>query len=349
MVKVRVVAVVACASSVLLVGCGAGGDPAGTAGGGAGASSGSTGAAEAFPVTVEHRYGATTVEAEPERVVSVGFNDHDTLLALGVVPVGVRDWYGDQPSATWPWAQDELAGAQPTVLPSTELDLEAVAALEPDLIVGTFSGMTQQEYELLSQIAPTVTSSADHPEFGTPWREVTRTLGAALGRGARAEEVVAAVDADLEATRQQHPELAGATGTVTFYSAGTLGAYTSADLRSRLVEELGLDVPAEVDEAAGEGAFYAPVSLEDASLIDRDVLVWITATEDEVAEVRALPVRATLRASEEGREVFLPFELNGAMSFSSPLSIPYVLEQLPAELTAAVDGDPATPVPSAQG
>ncbi len=50
----------------------------------------------------------------------------------------------------------------------------------------------------------------------------------------------------------------------------------------------------------------------------------------------------------EGREVFVPFELNGAFSFSSPLSIPYFLERMTPELAAAVDGDPSTPVASAQ-
>ncbi len=70
----------------------------------------------AFPVTVEHALGSTTIEAEPQRVVTVGVTEQDTVLALGVIPVGVTDWYGDQPYATWPWAQDELGDAEPEVL-----------------------------------------------------------------------------------------------------------------------------------------------------------------------------------------------------------------------------------------
>src|SRR5688500_17670537 len=66
-----------------------------------------------FPVTVEHKFGETLVEEEPARVVSVGYTEHDVLLQLGVVPVGVTDWYGDQPFATWPWAQDLLGDAEP--------------------------------------------------------------------------------------------------------------------------------------------------------------------------------------------------------------------------------------------
>ena len=93
--------------------------------------------------------------------MSVGFNDHDTLLALGVTPVAVCDWYGDYPYATWPWAQNELGDAQLAVLSSAELNIEAVAARDPDLIVGIFSGMTKREYELLSQIAPTVATPRD--------------------------------------------------------------------------------------------------------------------------------------------------------------------------------------------
>ena len=50
--------------------------------------------------------------------MSVGFAEHEGLLALGVEPVGVRDWYGDQPYATWPWAQDELGDQQPEVHPA---------------------------------------------------------------------------------------------------------------------------------------------------------------------------------------------------------------------------------------
>src|SRR5262245_5354376 len=52
-----------------------------------------------FPVTITHKYGQTTIDATPARVISVGFVDQDTILALGVTPVAVRDWYGDQPYA----------------------------------------------------------------------------------------------------------------------------------------------------------------------------------------------------------------------------------------------------------
>ncbi len=113
----------------------------------------------AFPATVPHKFGETVVPEAPERVVSVGLTEQDTLLQLGVMPVAVTEWYGEQPHATWPWAHDLLGDAEPEVLSQSDgIEFEKIAALEPDLIVGTNAGLTEKDYELLSAIAPTVTS-----------------------------------------------------------------------------------------------------------------------------------------------------------------------------------------------
>src|SRR5689334_18891521 len=74
----------------------------------------------AFPVTVPHKYGETTVTEEPQRVVSVGVTEQDVLLQLGVVPVAVTEWYGEQPFATWPWARELLGDAEPEVLSTSD-------------------------------------------------------------------------------------------------------------------------------------------------------------------------------------------------------------------------------------
>ena len=109
---------------------------------------------------------------------------------------------------------------------------------------------------------------------------------------------------------------------------------------------LGFVIPEAIDQAAGD-AFYASFSAEQIDVLDVDALVWIADVGEQGAIV-ASPLRNGLNAVKEGREVWVADILAGAMSFSSPLSIPYVLEHLPPELEAAVDGDPATPVPSAQ-
>ena len=111
--------------------------------GASGTSSTPATAALVFPTTVTHEYGQTTLEEAPERVVSLGYTDQDAILALGTVPVAIREFTGNQPSATWPWAADRLKGEQPAVLPADEVTPDEIAALEPDLIVAgsaVFSG-----------------------------------------------------------------------------------------------------------------------------------------------------------------------------------------------------------------
>src|SRR5918997_4462349 len=112
----------------------------------------------AFPVTIEHKFGETTITEAPERVVVAGLREQDSLLALGIVPVGTTEWYGKHPGAIFPWAREALGDApKPEVLDFTDgLEFEKIAGLRPDLIVAVYSGLTKKDYETLSTIAPTI-------------------------------------------------------------------------------------------------------------------------------------------------------------------------------------------------
>src|SRR5262245_19928517 len=177
-------ALLACA---LLAACGSD-DESGSSG-----SSTSSGAAEsgAFPVTIEHKYGSTTIEKAPTRVVVVGLREQDHLLALGVVPVATTEWYGKYPGAIFPWAKDELGDAKvPTVLDSTDgVEIEKVAAQQPDLILGVYSGLTKKEYDPLSKLAPVVAQPKGQPDYGTSWQEETLISGQAVGREEQAKKL----------------------------------------------------------------------------------------------------------------------------------------------------------------
>lgn len=150
----------------------------------------------AFPVTIEHRYGSATIPTAPERVVSIGYHEQDTILALGVKPVAVREWIGKKPYAIHPWAEDELGDAKPVVL-EDELNFEQIASLRPDLIVATSALLEEQQYQTLAKIAPTIPEPSQYVGFGMPWQEITRTIGRALGREERAEALVADVESAL--------------------------------------------------------------------------------------------------------------------------------------------------------
>lgn len=335
----NLVAVAAVPMLAVLAACGSDDDevaaPAGTP------VPGTSGAASG-PVSIEHRYGTAEIDAAPERVVTVGYTDQDPVLALGVVPVGIRDWYGDQPDATWPWAHDLLGGTKPTVLKADAIDPEAVAALRPDLIIGINSGMTEKEYATLSKIAPTLAAPKEFVDFGTPWEETQRLIGQAMFKESEAEEVIADVQGQIDAVKEANPDFAGAQAVFGSVAQGVVYAYGPQDSRARILEDLGMQTPAEVTELAGE-AFFATISKERLDLLDQDLLILLATDPKEVTTLQDSAVYEGLDVAKEGRDVPLSDAiLGGAASFGSTLSIPVVLEQLVPQLAAAVDGDPAT-------
>lgn len=304
---------------------------------------------DAFPVTIEHRYGSTEIPAAPERVVTVGLTDHDTVLALGVTPVALTDWFGEQPNGVWPWAQDLLGDAQPVVLDSSEINFEQVAAADPDLILGVNSGLTRNEYDTLSQIAPTVAQSGEHVDFGTPWQEQTRIIGTALGRSDRAEELIDEVEAEFAAAREANPEFDGATGVIALTGEdGNYYPYGPADARSQFMANLGFELSPEIADLAGD-EFFATISSERFGLLNADVLVWIADSQSQLDALRSDPVYQAQPVVAEGRDVFLPPNgpLGAALSYNNVLSLPFAIDGMVPLLQAAVDGDPNTEVPAA--
>ncbi len=342
------------AASVVLAACGSDSDSGDATGDSTDAPTDTTGTVDSgpdstdgdtFPVTIETTFGDAVIESEPQRVVSIGFAEHDSILALGVIPIAVRDWYGDQPYGTWPWAQDELGDAQPELLPSTELNFEQIAALDPDVIIGINSGITEQDYATLSAIAPTITRPPGAPDYGTPWRQQLEITGRALGRNDEAATVIEETEARFAAVREAHPEFEGATAAVAFTFDELPGAYASADSRAQVLTEMGFVTPPEFDELAGD-AFYFTVSQEELDVLDTDVIVWVVSDETGYQALAAMPLRPSLNAYAEGREVIADPLLSGAFSHGSPLSLEFVIEELVPELALAVDGDPQTKVPS---
>jgi iron complex transport system substrate-binding protein len=311
--------------------------------GGCGGGAGSGGEGHGGARTIKHKYGRTEVSGVPERVVSAGFTDQDYVLALGVVPVAVREWFGEKPYATWPWAQDELGGAEPEVLPSTELNFEQIAGLQPDLIVGVSSGMTREEYDTLSEIAPTLPQSGEFMDFGVPWQEQTHAIGRALGREDRAGRIVSDLESRFAAVREEHPEFEGARGVVVGLTVEgdsyTPSPYGPQDVRGRFMSSLGFRIPDEISDLAGD-AFFADLSRERLELIDTDVLVWVTVVAESFEAVRTDPLYRRLDAAREGRDIFLEETLSGALSFGSVLSLPFALDELVPRLAEAVDIDP---------
>lgn len=297
----------------------------------------------AFPVTIEHKWGTTTIAEEPERVVVAGLREQDSLLALGIVPVATTEWMGELPGAIFPWAEDELGAAPlPEVLDFTDgLQFERIAALRPDLILAIYSGLSKQDYEKLSAIAPTVAQPPGQIDWAASWQDEITTVGAAVGRPAAAARLRREAEAEIAAVAREHPEFEGRPALFgTLYEG--LYAYGPSDPRSKLLGELGFSFPPALKEIGGD-EFGAAVADEEVAKLDVDALVWFAAPKL-AAQIRNHPVYRDLDVHRQGRDVFIdetgPFYWS--TSFISVLSLPGLLEGLAPLLAAAVDGAPKT-------
>jgi iron complex transport system substrate-binding protein len=298
---------------------------------GAAAPAASGSAAAAFPVSIEHKFGSTTIEKQPERVVTVGWNDQDPVLALGVVPVSTREWFTEYP--TYPWVKEALAGKQLTTF-SAEINFEAIIKQQPDLILAIYETINKETYDKLSQIAPTVIQSKDYADEQTPWDVQTLTIGKALGKSSEAQALVAKVNAKIDEAKAANPQFAGKTLVVDFGpEKGQHWLIPAKDPRRALFDALGFAAQSESED----------VSEERLDLLDRDVLFVNGATKKDML---ASPAFSRLKVASEDRALYTSFStpLGGALAYSGPNALLYALEVLVPQLKNATDGDKATAV-----
>ena len=296
-------------------------------------------AAAVFPVTVTHKYGDTVVPTAPERIVVVGFTEQDILLALGITPVATTEWYGDQPYAVWPWATSKLGEAKPEVIRAPDkLPLEKIAALGPDLIIGTNAGLSKEVYDSLSKIAPTIANSGKYDsDWFEPWPVQTLMVGKAVGKEAEAQQLVDELTKRFADTATSHQQFAGVPAIFlqSPYYEGHAIAYQDG-LSTDFLTDLGFVIPKELDayERDGEQAFI-PVEKLDV-LNAGDVLIWATENDKSEAELAKNKLFGQLEAVKAGRSIYTGAELAGAIYFATVLSLPYVLDTLVPQLEKAL-------------
>ena len=303
----------------------------------AGCTPGEAGRSNAGGATITHAFGDTTVPAPPTRVVSAGLTDQDDLLSVGVVPVAVTTWFGDQPFGVWPWAQPKLGSATPAVLNlDNGIQIDQIAMLKPDLIVAVNAGLDADTYQKLSEIAPTIAQSGDDAFF-EPWRQQAAAIGAAVFKKAEMATLVEAVDAKFAAVAQANPTFKDRTAVLLdgYFTGDTITA-TVAGWRTEFLTAMGLTVPDAVKGfASGDHAMIARGDLP-RTLGRADVLIWCTGSDAEQAALLADPAVAELTASSPRRNVFTTAELSAAIAYASPLSYPLVADQLPPLLRQAL-------------
>ena len=266
-------------------------------------------------------------------MITLGFSEQDPVLALGVAPIAVREWFDGFDHATWLWAQEALADGMPEVLEISfgELSYETVAAIAPDLIVATHGGITEEEYEVLSEIAPTLVEAADVPSFGMSRQDQTLMIGEALGLSEEARQQVLVKEAATLDTARTNDDFGNATfawanptGEGTYW---IVGATTPPML---VLQSLGLVCPDTIGDVVGEADSFE-LSGEQVSLLDVDVLI-VQASDDIKQSIIDDPLWQQLGFMTEDRILWLDSDdpVYGALSFATVPSIDYPLDELPS-------------------
>ena len=299
---------------------------------------------ETFPLTIKHAFGETVIESKPERVVTLAWANQDAILALGVVPVGVSAAnYGLMTdNRLHPWSDDafkSLGVDSPNVFKDeTGWDYEAIATCEPDVIIASYSGFTEEEYNLLSEIAPVVPFL--ETAWKTNWREQTITNATAIGMKAEGEKLVEETDALITEKLADYPELEGKTAAYFWISQddmSTFYAYLPNDPRASYLNDLGFKTPDSIlSLAESTEDFSVTISRENTDqLSDVDIMV-VYGDQGLLEALQADPLMSQIPAVKNGAVVLIDSETAlAAATTPSILSIPYAIDDYLSVLSEA--------------
>ncbi len=233
-------------------------------------------------IVLDHAFGQTVIEEKPERIASIAWGNQDVPLALGVVPVGISmaNYGVTDDSNLLPWtkaAYESLGVSDPTLFNDlSELDYEGMSTVSPDVILAAYSGITEEEYQVLSEIAPV----AAYPErpWQTFWRDQIRIDSKAMGMAKEGEQLVEDLDTLIADKVSNYPAIEGKTAAFFWFDPSDLGqfyVYLPADPRSAYLTDLGMTFPQSIlDIAEDSDSFYVSLSAEKSDLLtDVDIIV----------------------------------------------------------------------------
>ncbi|MFK0212566.1 ABC transporter substrate-binding protein [Streptomyces sp. NPDC090298] len=251
-----------------------------------------------FPRTLTHALGKTELKAVPKRVVVLDVGELDNVVSLGVKPVGYAPSEGDEGIPGY-LAKD--AGTPKSVGTINNLNLEAIANLQPDLILGS-QLRAADKYDELSKIAPTVFSIRP----GFTWKENYLLNAAALDRTAQAKTALAAYETKAKKLGE---DIGPNKPTVSMvrYLPGKIRLYAKASFIGTILEDTGLPRPKnqQIDELAAE---ISPERIDeaDADWIFTGVYGDAKATKKDSAQ--ANPLWRNLKAVKAGHAKDVPDE-----------------------------------------
>ena len=250
---------------------------------------------------VSHIMGETVVPENPQRIVVLSVEATETLLALGIKPVGaVRSETAD-PSDTWfAHIRDEMEGT-PVVGQETQINLEAVASLQPDLIIG-IKARQEMLYPQLSAIAPTVFTN----EFQGRLRENLTQVSEAVGMEEEGQAILSDLDDRIEtlSSKLDAADLLEQEVAVLRFQVSGARYYYNTSFAASLINELGFARP----ELHDKDDFAEPMTMERIPEADADIHFYFTfaSSDPEAGNENTMnwlnhPLWQDLRASQKGQ------------------------------------------------
>lgn len=285
-------------------------------------------------IVLDHAFGQTILDKKPERVATIAWGNHDVALALGIVPVGFsKANYGvSTEKGVLPWTEEkikELNGKANLFDDLDGLNFEAISNSKPDVILAGYSGITKEDYDTLSKIAP-VAAYKSKP-WQTLWRDMIKIDSKALGMEKEGDELIKNTEARISKELEKHPEIKGKKVLFTTINAADTSKFwifTSKDPRANYLTDLGLVFPESLKEFESEDSFAKEIYAEEANKInDADVI--ITYGDDKTIEtLQKDPLLGKINAIKNGAVAVIPDNTPLAASCTpTPLSINYNIEE----------------------
>ncbi|MCE4050569.1 MULTISPECIES: iron-siderophore ABC transporter substrate-binding protein [Bacillaceae] len=299
-----------------------------------------------YPITIKHALGEAVIEKKPERVVTIQWGNQDVALALGVVPAGfsAANFGVQDDSGLLPWTAEkleELNAENPNVFQDTDgLDFEAISDAKPDVILAAYSGITQEDYDTLSEIAPVV--AYPKAAWATTWREQVELNATGMGMKEEGEQLITDVEDMIKEKLTKYPQIEGKKVVWVNFSADDLSKlhlYTPVDSRVAFLKELGLDYPDSVKDLITDPNSYSlELSAENVeALNDADVIVGY-GNDDLYNAIKADPLLGNIPAVKRGSVAFIASDTPlVAAGTPTPLSIEYTIDEYLELIGGAID------------
>jgi iron complex transport system substrate-binding protein len=290
-------------------------------------------APSAFPVTITHKFGSTTIPKAPERVVVVGnsTDDLDAVIALGVTPIAYFAKSYSGTDGVPPWLTGKLDPAKTKIVNATSgVNAEQVGALTPDLILATASFGLDQEYATLSKVAPTV--GYENEWGGQTWQQHLQVVGKALGKTAEADKLATETQTKIDQAKTDNAAIAGKTFTASVGNTpGKIFTLISEkDFAVKQIEEIGLKLSPGVasigkDTAASPTGALSP---EQYDKLSADLVIIAFTTPDLQRAFESNQLVKNLPAVKDGHYLVVDFDTIAQLRAPSVLGIPWALDKL---------------------